>query len=208
LDVSKVGYFKITLCGLPNTMPDEIVLGKLQQYGVPDKTKRSERETIKNGKWRDFQNGNRIFYMKTILSSFGMPQGFRLKGRWIRVFHYGQLRGRERAEAENDLLGRTPEQVSEIEKVEKERARSIDEKRKLWYQQKVETQKTTDERFQWQNNGPADHDQNIQKYPQTNDLSRQKNTTYVMKGGKIVACPEPSESLKDSVRRDIDEVYI
>jgi hypothetical protein len=55
-------------------MPDEIVLGKLQQYGMPDKAKRSERETIKNGKWRDFQNGNRIFYMKTIHSPFGMPQ--------------------------------------------------------------------------------------------------------------------------------------
>jgi hypothetical protein len=37
--------------------------------------------------------------------------------------------------------------------------------------------------------------------------SQQENTTYVMKDGKIITCPEPSESFEDSVRRDIDEVY-
>ena len=101
LDVSKKGYFKITLSNLPSAISDEVVFGKLKQYGIPDDTRKSEMDVIRYGKWRGFQTGNRVFYMKKIDGELGMPVGFRLKGKWIRCFHYGQVRGMEREEVEN-----------------------------------------------------------------------------------------------------------
>ena len=81
LDVSKEGFFKVTLRNMPIAMPDKFIYGKLRQFGEPDENRVSEYEVIRSGKWKDFLNGNRIVYMKKINSAFGMPTGFRLKGR-------------------------------------------------------------------------------------------------------------------------------
>ena len=110
LDVSKQAFFKITLSNLPSAIGDDVVFGKLRQYGMPDETRNSEMDVIKYGKWKGYQTGNRVFYMKTIAGELGMPVGFRLKGKWIRCFHFGQVRGMEREEAENKMRGRIIEE--------------------------------------------------------------------------------------------------
>lgn len=116
LDITKRGFFKIFLSNIPNALPDELVYSKFKQYGEPDFSKRSERDVIKGGKWKDFQNGDRAYYMKTITSPLGMPQGFRLRGLWIRCRHYGQVRGEER----DRRTGRWPSEPGRFRRKEKE----------------------------------------------------------------------------------------
>ena len=89
---------------------------------------------LRAGKWSGFRNGNRLFYMKEIKDELGMPMGFRLKGRWIRCFHFGQVRGLERERAEVERKGDYPddEEIRKRGDQARERVKRKEERRQEW----------------------------------------------------------------------------
>lgn len=80
-------------------VPDDLVIAKLRKYGKVEKN--TELEKIRSGKLKDFENGTRVFYMSDLSDKeLGLPPSFYVKGHRVRIHHAGQIKGKERWEAE------------------------------------------------------------------------------------------------------------
>ena len=94
---------RIRIDDLPAAIPDKYVHEKLGKYGIVGP--KAEKDRIREGKWKGFENGTRFYYMKHIEDTeMGLPPVFYVKNQRVRVSHQGQLRGRER-ERERNVVG-------------------------------------------------------------------------------------------------------
>ena len=57
---------------------------------------------MRNGMWKNFETGTRVFFMKYIEDELGLPPVFFIKNERVRVFHQGQVRGKEREREERE----------------------------------------------------------------------------------------------------------
>ena len=135
---------RVRIEGLPSAIPDRYAIEKLEKYGVPDK--KSEKERIRDGPWKGFEYGTRIFYMKHIEDELGLPLVFYIKNVKVRVFHPGQVRGREREFEECRRRGGADVEA-ELCRREEERKQYRENKRREWISSKQEKEslKETDE---------------------------------------------------------------
>ena len=124
---------RIKIEGLLAAIPDSSVREKLEKYGVVEKMK-TERERVRNGIWKNFETGTRYFFMKFINNELGLPPVFYIKNERVRVFHQGQVRGKERDREERKRRGESD--------IELEMTRRQDEMKKY---------RETRERNGWQN---------------------------------------------------------
>ena len=192
LDVSKQAYFKITLSNLPSAIGDDVVFGKLRQYGMPDESRKSEMDAIKYGKWRGYQTGNRVFYMKTIHGELGMPVGFRLKGMWIRCFHYGQVRGVEREEAESKIRAKVMEANMRRGNEENQRGGTSGQEVNIYIDQELVEESNQRQRDVGQNNSVVN--------------GPNADVTYKIVKGKAVPDDEPFYAGPD-IAQNIEELH-
>lgn len=125
---------KVKVQELPSEIADKFVIEKLTKYGkVEDRT---ERDKVKNGKWKEFETGSRIFFMRDLIDpELGLPPSLFVKGNRVRISHAGQVKGNERWKKEREKKGET-EDPEKSKAREKRRAEMFEQTRQEWFRMK------------------------------------------------------------------------
>ena len=129
---------RVRVMNVPGAISDHAVISKLERFGKVDKD-RVQWERIRDTKWRDFENGTRIYYMTGINQEVGLPENIYIQNFQCAVRHSGQYRGKERRMKNAQII----EEEHEKRRNREERQNNpnygqdlLNQKRAQWHEEK------------------------------------------------------------------------